>query len=133
MEYERFLRYALFKYPNQLVQWTVCHMDDSAKYYFNEFTREISWEKPDDFVEPEPKVVPPAVTSSKDNNVSKIALIQSEKNKKKDIWAKRTSSLVFAEKSQAYEEIEANWLQAKPNAIELSPFGLDDITFTVML
>lgn len=66
-EYEQFLRYALVKYPNQLVQWTLCHTEDNAKYYFNEYTREISWQKPDDFNEPEANKTAPVTT---DNNVS---------------------------------------------------------------
>lgn len=70
VEYERFLKYALVKYPNQLVQWTVCHSDDNAKYYFNEFTREISWEKPEEFIEPEPSVALATETATTDNNVS---------------------------------------------------------------
>lgn len=67
-EYEQFLRYALVKYPNQLVQWTLCHTEDNAKYYFNEYTREISWQKPDDFIESDANNTATATT---DNNVSK--------------------------------------------------------------
>lgn len=48
IEYQQFLEYSLPQNANSLKKWILCHTDDSAPYYFNEMTREISWEKPDD-------------------------------------------------------------------------------------
>lgn len=48
IEYQQFLEYSLTINANSLKKWILCYTDDSAPYYFNEVTREISWEKPDD-------------------------------------------------------------------------------------
>lgn len=49
IEYQQFLEQAMLRKSNLLKKWTLCYTDDSAPYYFNEVTREISWEKPEDF------------------------------------------------------------------------------------
>lgn len=53
-EYERFLQQNLrSKSFNKMENsYTVCYTDDNVPYYVNEFTRQVSWEKPQGFVEP---------------------------------------------------------------------------------
>lgn len=51
IEYQQFLDQAILQNPNSLKKWILCYTDDNAPYYFNEVTREISWEKPADFTE----------------------------------------------------------------------------------
>lgn len=51
IEYHQFLEYSLAQNANSLKKWILCYTDDNAPYYFNEVTREISWEKPDDLNE----------------------------------------------------------------------------------
>lgn len=61
-EYGEFLQRAAHQITHSHKKWVFCYTDDETPYYFNEVTREISWEKPIDFVE---------VTTSKalgDNN-----------------------------------------------------------------
>lgn len=50
-DYKEFLDRATVLNPNNLIEWKLCYTDDNTPYYFNELTREISWDKPDGFVE----------------------------------------------------------------------------------
>lgn len=51
-DYKAFLERALILNPVNTVEWSLCYTDDSTPYYFNEITREISWVKPDGYIEP---------------------------------------------------------------------------------
>lgn len=56
-EYEKFLQQNLrSKNSNKENSYTVCYTDENVPYYVNEFTRQVSWEKPAGFVEPKAKV-----------------------------------------------------------------------------
>lgn len=51
-EYENFLKQNLrSKHSSNENSYTVCYTDDKVPYYVNEFTRQVSWEKPAGFVE----------------------------------------------------------------------------------
>lgn len=50
-EYGLFLEEAAKRGSEPFKKWILCYTDDKAPYYFNEITREISWEEPDDFIE----------------------------------------------------------------------------------
>lgn len=41
----------MIRYPKNLIKWNLCYTDDNTPYYFNEITREISWDKPDNYIE----------------------------------------------------------------------------------
>lgn len=59
-DYERFLRQHVIdsNRRNAKNTWTLCQGDDQTEYYFNEYTRAISWDKPADYVEPTVNVQP---------------------------------------------------------------------------
>lgn len=59
-DYERFLRQHVIesKRRNAKNTWMLCQGDDQTEYYFNEYTRSISWDKPADYVEPAANVQP---------------------------------------------------------------------------
>lgn len=52
-EYERFLQWSATKYSGDAVanKWVLCSTDGEQTYYFNAVTREISWERPSDYVD----------------------------------------------------------------------------------
>lgn len=53
-DYERFLRQHVIESNRQNTKntWILCQGDDQTEYYFHEYTRAISWDKPADYVEP---------------------------------------------------------------------------------
>lgn len=50
-EYEDFLKKNATNIANSSNTWALCYSDEQTPYYFNEITREISWVKPDGFIE----------------------------------------------------------------------------------
>lgn len=67
IEYRRFLDQAILQNSDCLKKWILCYTDDNAPYYFNEITREISWEKPADFAESSKSQLCDTVNRSQDN------------------------------------------------------------------
>lgn len=53
-DYEQFLRQNVIDSNRRSEKntWILCQGDDDTEYYFNEYTRAISWDKPADYVEP---------------------------------------------------------------------------------
>lgn len=51
-EYMEFLRQSALSKKSKHNKWIICYSDDGTKYFFNESTREISWDEPADYVEP---------------------------------------------------------------------------------
>lgn len=53
-DYEHFLRQSAIdsNRKNAKNTWILCQGDDQTEYYFNEYTRSISWDRPVDYVEP---------------------------------------------------------------------------------
>lgn len=67
-EYELFLRQNALRKNSNKNLWVLCYSDDNTEYYFNGATREISWEKPSNYVEPtETDAIEPKVNSSVNN------------------------------------------------------------------
>lgn len=52
-EYEQFLKLSAMKYYGASVanKWVLCSTDGEKEYYFNAVTREISWERPAEYVD----------------------------------------------------------------------------------
>lgn len=53
-DYEQFLRQNAIdsNRRNAKNTWILCQGDDQTEYYFNEYARAISWDRPVDYVEP---------------------------------------------------------------------------------
>ncbi len=65
-EYEKFLQQNLqSKNSNKENSYTVCYTEENVPYYVNEFTRQVSWEKPAGFVERKTKVKENSTKSKK--------------------------------------------------------------------
>lgn len=92
-EYEKFLQQnQSAKNSKKQNSYTVCYTDENVPYYVNEFTRQVSWEKPAGFVEPKAKIKENATklkktkNSKSDNNNRNL---QKKKSKKQDKTSKK--------------------------------------------
>lgn len=70
-DYERFLRQNVIDSRRRSVKntWILCQGDDQTEYYFNEYTRAISWDKPADYVDAVEYVQP---NSDEHSNVQQV-------------------------------------------------------------
>lgn len=85
-EYEKFLQQNLQSKnsKNKENSYTVCYTDENVPYYVNEFTRQVSWEKPVGFVEPKRKVVKESSSKlKKSKNSSSERNVHKKKSSKK--------------------------------------------------